>query len=186
MLITLFVCTKNWSTQQKIVYFSSTIMNSIKSYGWLCLLLVFKVSSVFCTTPPNVILILTDDQDLILGGMVIEYNLRTTKTFINKCVFHCNQFPCIIDTNDKHFATIGQSGCYIYKCGRYSRIAPLQLQLQVNKLQLNRIFTVYIIANMLSIACINLNRPVCAQSFNEKQFRFGWMLQSKLAEKFRN
>lgn len=49
---------------------SRTFFTLVWTFIWITIILQLKVTSALNSTPPNVIIILTDDQDVVLNGMV--------------------------------------------------------------------------------------------------------------------
>lgn len=49
---------------------SRTFFAVFWAFAWLAIILQLKVTVALKPTPPNVIIVLTDDQDVVLNGMV--------------------------------------------------------------------------------------------------------------------
>lgn len=62
-----------------------TIFSLLWIFGWTKFILQVNVIDALSAVPPNVIVILTDDQDVVLNGMVSKINLEFKTIFYTIC-----------------------------------------------------------------------------------------------------
>lgn len=132
---------------------------------------------------PNIVLVLTDDQDITLNGMV------NSREFYFGC--DCASIMFLVyasrtDSDGKNAETAGQSGCNICECGECAGrhenkiiFHRFRLELWANVMLL--LNAVYVIADVLSLACIYFKRPVRTQPCHDEQYNVGRLLRQHLA-----
>lgn len=123
---------------------------------------------------PNVVLIVTDDQDVVLNGMVsfVEPTTLLHRTMINSMLIFIaderkkkhthTRAHSKLDANGKDTEIAGQSRCIVHQCGKCVLMLNQMNAFDLMELYLKfRWHSVYIVADLLSIEGLNTQRPIC-------------------------